>query len=182
MSLEYMKYDCSHCGTIFKSLDSPYGEFVLISEAGELAFMRAYDDLVFNEFRKLIRENKLVSELDDLSRSDLLHNIFGIACDPAPDGSLYQISRKPMCPNCNTSEYSCCWGPTHEFVELSDLNIPIISHNHWNKLTNQQKKDLIEEAINNQNMSQYAKKQSTFAIVRFYQSIFRIIGKLLHLH
>lgn len=61
----------------------------------------ALDNPAFAEVASILRHLPELDALDDNKRAGLLHEIFGVACDPAPNGSRWRIGFPP-CPACGT--------------------------------------------------------------------------------
>ena len=146
MKLEKYKYRCSN-NHVFEADhlagEFIYGEFLLRSEkTDEEAYLNAINDKSFNELASMINNNISLKGKDELQRADILQEIFGICCDPAKDGSVFQIKIKPKCQICGTREVALV-GPFNlpMFVEKK---IPHVTHVKWNSLSVADKKELLE--------------------------------------
>lgn len=148
MKLHLFRYECKNCGNIFKFPElfgNPYGEFLLKSKSGKMAYLNAIDSNVFKEFSGLLKSNEKIIGMQDTKRAKILHHIFDIACDNAPDGSVYGIMQKPACTNCGKSSIGH-WGPTNP-PEIVELDVPNVTYEQWNKLSNAEKKIRIDETV-----------------------------------
>jgi hypothetical protein len=133
MKLLLFFYICKVCGTRFKSPEiTDYGEFLLRSDHGELAYLNAIEDDVFNKVGDFLEQDPSYkgNERDVMK---VLHNNFGLTCDPAKDGSLFQITNNPKCPECHNVSYSS-HGETNP-PEIVDIDVKQVTHHNWQKIT-----------------------------------------------
>ncbi|MES2217366.1 MAG: hypothetical protein V4501_03035 [Pseudomonadota bacterium] len=148
MHLHLYVYSCGNCGNKFKSPElpgHPYGRFLMRSASGEIAYLAAFEDKVFLEFREMSYKNKVFLKIHELSKSDVLQGIFGKACDPATDNTDFQIGRSPVCPECNTNN-KLSWHETNP-PELIEMNIKNVTHNLWATLSRNEKEIVLNNAI-----------------------------------
>lgn len=141
-------YRCAECNIITKAPGLPdmaYGEFIMFNSSGESVYLNAITDIVFNEFRALIKEAyKTYNEITEENSSDILQAAFSITCDLSTDGSRYSITAFPTCKGCG-SKNMASWGPTNPAEFTDDIKSP--THEAWNKLSCAEKKVKVEEAI-----------------------------------
>jgi len=148
MELFLYIYKCKKCGVAFKVPDSDtYGEFLMTSEHGELVYLCAIKSDVYLAVGDMIDANPKLKNLDEMDRATILQEIFGIACDLASDGTRYQINNPPICPNCQSNKMTS-WTPTYppEFVDEPVKSATYVS---WNKLTDEERSSLVDDAIAN---------------------------------
>ncbi len=148
MKLHLFYYDCKSCGYSSKSPElfgNPYGEFLLKTNTGKIAYLNAIDSNVFKEVSDLLKNNIKTSRLSDSKRAKILHRIFYIACDPASDGSVFNIFQKPDCEQCGQNNIGH-WGAT-EPPELINLNVENIKHQKWTACNKIDKELLLDEAL-----------------------------------
>lgn len=162
MNFQYFFYCCKNCNITFKlPVISSYGEFLMRSETGNLAHLYAINNKVFAEVSKIFHQNLFIinrktkdfeqakkfnreyDSKEDIEKGGIFQKIFSVACDLAPDNTPYEISRKPLCPNCKKSNISS-YGPLAEYVEL---DVKPVTHNAWNKLSQAEKESLVDQAI-----------------------------------
>lgn len=145
MKLQLYIYQCAHCGNKFKVpelLGEPYGEFILRSANGEMRYLFAIESKEFLEVGNIVDELLSDNTISELGKAQVLHQIFGIACDPAPDKSEFKICGDPVCPSCQSNNmYS--WEPAFS-SEVDDENVYQFP---WNKFDYSKKKILIREAV-----------------------------------
>ena len=150
MKLHLFHYECKNCGITFKAPQipgTPYGEFLMRNQSGDLVYLNACQDSVFDETQKLFKEIKLkFKEIYHTNESDVFQNIFSVTCDISSDNTFFNIMQKPLCPTCGKFEVELSWGPTNP-PEYIEKNIAPVTHAHWNKLTEKEKKILISDAI-----------------------------------
>jgi hypothetical protein len=136
MSLITFRYVCVR-GHSFEAADASgeYGEFVMRGEhSPEPALLRALEDPVYLEVDALLQRSGAMRGKTDLQQADLLQAVFGVACDPAPDGTHFKIGRKAPCPVCATHEMQS-WEPAGPYAG------PVlpVTHKIWNALTEAEK-------------------------------------------
>ncbi|MCA9046418.1 MAG: hypothetical protein KDA69_18980 [Planctomycetaceae bacterium] len=143
------RYHCGSCGHWYASPvigGSPYGEFLLRSESGETRYLNATLDHTFREVREFIENDPRATTLNQFKLSDLLHDVYGIACDKDSLGNEFRIGLKARCTHCdqrNITEWESVEPP--EFVELE---IPAVTHESWMKLDESEKQSRVSAAIN----------------------------------
>jgi hypothetical protein len=147
MKITLAKYCCVDSSHTFEAplLDEGrYGEFLLWSSTGSVAYLNAFEDLVYSEVRELV-EN-IMSDADLFQVAELLQKIFGyVACDPDAHGALYSINEHPSCPICGGHRITS-W----EMIEpkkLVELEILEVTHHGWNQLSSEQKHAAVAKAI-----------------------------------
>lgn len=148
MKLHLFKYVCKNCNTIFKFpqlCGSHYGEFLLKSKTGEIVYLNGIESNIFDEFRQILTHSKKTINQSDIEKARLQHRIFGIACDSSPNNNMYKIGQHPPCPKCKKFEFKT-YGPTNP-PEIVDLDVSNVTHEKWSKLTVEEKKLRIDEAI-----------------------------------
>ena len=149
MKLHLFYYDCKSCGHSSKSPElfgNPYGEFLLKTNTGKIAYLNAIDSSVFKkEFSEFLKNNVRTSRLSATKQAKILHRIFYITCDPADDGSIFSISQKPDCEQCGQNNIGH-WGVT-EPAEIVDLNVGNVKHKKWTTLNKIDKELLLDKAL-----------------------------------
>ena len=148
MMLEKYEYTCNSCKNKFPVFTLPeevYGEFILRTITGKEAYLLAIGDPIFKEVRTIVNSKPELQYMDE--QVDIIHEVFGVVCDKASDGSEYKIELHPRCPACGSHKmYS--WGSTNpRNPELIENNIPPVTYNHWNTLSDIEKKNLVYAAI-----------------------------------
>ena len=173
-SLLYI-YKCKKCGTAFKAPTSDsYGEFVMRSEHGELVYLFAIKSDVYLAVGKMIDDNPKVKSLDEMDRATILQEIFGIACDLASDGTRYQITNPPICPNCQSNKMAS-WTSTYP-SEFVDEPVKSVTHLSWNKLTDEEKNELVNEAVSN-----YLKQKNKISLSIDFFKLTTRVGRIRYL-
>lgn len=145
MKLQLVKYRCASCDHAFDSLALPegaYGEFLLWSKNGKLAYLNAFEDPTLKEVDNLMTACSSVVSLTPLERSRLLHRIFGrVACDPDDGGAPFEIDAYPPCPKCGRTEIAS-W-EFKEPTEIVEMNPPSVTHNGWATLSADAKRQAV---------------------------------------
>lgn len=148
MKLLLYLYECKNCKAQFKSpelLGIPYGEFLMRSDIGELAYLYAVDDNIFKGFYQLLKSNKRLSCKKAAEIAKVQHKIYGYICDKSPNLYSYHIGRKPSCPHCGGIEMAA-WEPTIP-PETVEQKIPKITYLFWEKLKEEDKIQLVNNLI-----------------------------------
>ncbi|MDX9722940.1 MAG: hypothetical protein RBU37_19475 [Myxococcota bacterium] len=133
MKLALVHYCCADCTTAFDHPDiapERYGEFLLRADSGELAYLNAPADPVYDEVDRLLAELPVAAGLRPVARAGLLHAVFGAAaCDPSPSGVPFELAAPPACPSCGSRRMA-----TWEFKqppEIVELAVPEVGHAVW---------------------------------------------------
>ncbi|MAG35328.1 MAG: hypothetical protein CL878_03640 [Dehalococcoidia bacterium] len=103
----------------------------------ELAEFSAWDDEVFNETADL------VESLLGRRTAGCFHRVMRIACDPSPSGLAYDFSGADWCSVCGSRRLASL-GPTGEF---DVIDIPLVTHRHWNRLSTEEKRKRLKRAL-----------------------------------
>jgi hypothetical protein len=144
MRLVLFYHICKACGTRFTSPSvSGYGEFLMRSAQGDIVYLNAIKDPLFDEFYNVIDE--YTGSLKQHKKDEILRHNFGFACDRAADGTFYQITNKPKCSNCHAEEYTA-FGITNP-PESVDIDIKPATHNLWNSLDSKTQNKIIADII-----------------------------------
>ena|SRR3990167_6520268 len=142
-------YLCAQCNNRFKAPglpDSAYGEFLLVTENGETAYLNSFQDIVFDELRLIFKKHeKKFQKIDRYNESKIFQEIFTITCDESSSGGTYHISEFPVCPVCKSRKMAS-WGETR-LPEFVSEEIAPITHKKWNKLSLIEKELRTDEAI-----------------------------------
>ena len=138
---------CADCGCHFDAPEVPefaYGQFVLRTEASDYAaFLDALGDSAFLESYELVKLSHRTTAMNDRQRGDLQQRIFGVICDPAPNGQTLVIGLAPRCPSCGCRKMAS-W---EQKTPVQPWCMPLVEHNRWTAMTQQQKADCVDQAI-----------------------------------
>lgn len=149
MRLQVVRFKCGSCHEWFEATrisELAYGEFLLRSKDGRsVAYLDALRDTVFEEVDGLLLREPRTGRLSDFERADVLHAVFGVACDPDENGDAYQGGTDPACPNCGRRniEYWEAADPPR-YVEAE---VPPVTHHNWARLEPQAREKLIRDSI-----------------------------------
>ena len=147
MKLFLWQYNCV-CGNVFESpgLDEfCYGEFLLRNDSNEVRYLNTFSDPLFDEIATLIKCNDNVKNRENINLRSLIQSILSIAIDLSSNGSPFKIGEKEKCPKCNSTK-RVSWGQIYPVIVV-DTDITEVTHNHWNSLSSEDKKSLVNEAI-----------------------------------
>ncbi len=110
-----------------------------------MRYLDANRDLTFEEVDRLMRCDHRVVALDSFERADLLHDLFGTACDPDSQGNAFRIDLKARCPNC--CERHVTWWESVEPPTYVELEIFPVTHEAWSMRSETEKLAAISAAI-----------------------------------
>ena len=141
MRLPLGEFQCGECQTKFKApliSDFAYGEYLLWSDTGGVAYLNAGDDPTFAEVRQLFRGCTRNEAPNHAAAGARLHDFFArVACDPDEEGGLFRIGGKPRCPNCQ-SNHMASWS-LGEAAEMAEVETVELTHRIWNMLPDAEK-------------------------------------------
>jgi len=141
MKLELARYKCSTCANIYTAPslgESAYGEFLLWSESGSVAYLNALEDPTFKEVDSLLLLHPKASMLPPLERAKVLRKIYGrLACDVDEHGVPFSIDASPPCPSCGGQQLES-WELTNP-AEVVDISVKEVTHVHWYALSIEEK-------------------------------------------
>lgn len=145
MSLVTFKILCSQ-GHEFQAVGpskGEYGDFVMYGEHGdEPTLLSALDDAAYEEVAELLRAHFFPNDGEaGRQLADAIQRIFGVACDPAPDGTRLKIGFRP-CPSCGTRKLTS-WSPTAPYTG----DVLQLTHDAWDAATAAQKLAWLTTAV-----------------------------------
>ena len=137
MKLELIEYTCATCGLVFEApgtSENAYGEFLLRSQGGSVAFLNAIKDPTYKEVESLLTPEPGIAALPPLDRAKILRHVYGpLACDPDDGMMPFEIDARPACPHCNANAVSSWrFKSPPAFI---DIAVPPVSHAGWEKLS-----------------------------------------------
>lgn len=152
MKLSLFDVVCAGCELTFKAPDiapNAYGEFLLRSDgAGEARYLNALQDRTYVEVEALLRAEARVVALAPVRRAKLLQDVFGpVACDPDASGAPLRIGVNAGCPACG-SQQRRSWDASSP-LEFVEVDVPVVSHEEWSRLSVAQKSARVREATAN---------------------------------
>lgn len=144
MKIELFNYICAFCSNRFQAPvfcdPGHYGEFLLRSPSGQLAYLNALESAVYEEVSVMLAQNNSTCNLSELKLAAVLQDVFGeVACDKDKFGRAFSITLPPVCPICggqNISDLSSSKTPA--FVEL---DLDSVTHEIWSSLNIKEKSD-----------------------------------------
>lgn len=148
MKTELVTYACASCANVFDASslgEGAYGEFLLWSKSGQVAYLNAFEDSTYKEVSNFLERNPKTHGLQPLEKAKILRHIYGgVACDPDENGLPFEIDALPPCQKCGFQKMlSWTFKNPPEIVEVP---IPSVTHIRWNSLIASEKKDLVETA------------------------------------
>lgn len=148
MRLQYFQYECAQCGDVTQSPqlpEYPYGEFLLRSQQGAIAYFFSINHKVYNELDNILKATAEVEKKTPTERAKILQTLLGLIADPAPDGTSYDINQDPLCGGCGMSEFKH-YGPVQP-VAYVDLDIPTLTFQRWLACSSQERADWVHRLI-----------------------------------
>lgn len=101
-------------------------------------------DPAFEEISGLVRDFLRPLGFSEIQMTRKFDEVFGKICDPAPDGSFYDMSGKVTCLVCQSDSVS--WGPSDPPI-FRDIELPHVTHKKWDALNLEQKRKTVEELL-----------------------------------
>ena len=123
-----------------------YGEFLLWSSSGIVAYVNAIEDRAYQEVKSLLTLHYNTLAVDPIKITNILTKVFGpIACDPDPAGESYMIDAHPTCPTC-PGGHGVSWEMTSP-PKVVEYDIPTVTHVGWERLSDAEKLELTERLV-----------------------------------
>jgi len=119
-----------------------YGRLLGATPYHELVEFNSWEDPVFDEMIKLVRE--LLGPGPRTSTSNCFGLVLGAACDPAPSGQLYDFTGKVWCPICGSPNVH--YWPDDPF-QFEVIDLPHVTHQGWQQLSQAERRERIREAL-----------------------------------
>lgn len=143
MKLQLVMYTCASCRSVFDAPALPngaYGEFLLWSRHGELAYLNAFVDTSLKEVDNFLSHSSPLKNRSPLDRSKILHRVYGrVACDVDERGAPFEINAYPPCPSCGNS-IAASW-ELKDPPRLVAIVVPPVTHRRWSSLSDSQKEE-----------------------------------------
>jgi len=122
--------------------DFTYGERLVFSNEGlPCAFARLSDDTTYLEYEKLVRQILWDKQLN-ISEEETLKLIietFGITCDEINNCKVDFSQNQKKCSFCGSLNFDSKMIESETFITIE---LPLVSHNEWNKMDNMRKYNL----------------------------------------
>jgi hypothetical protein len=108
--------------------DFSYGFFIMFSATpGQMAWLEAVTDPVFEEVRGILGGFSDFTTINELARSDVMHLLFSLACDPDPQGRPYWTTT--ACSRCGGFDVK--FHAELEQAEVFAVEMPDVTHGAW---------------------------------------------------
>jgi hypothetical protein len=149
MKLELAKYECKGCAAEFEApslAENAYGEFLLRSKHGVMAYLNAFLDTTYKEVDNILSFVAGTANLPPLARAKVLRSIYGgLACDFDENNSPFEIDAYPPCPVCGGQEI-VSWEFRNR-PHVLEMSVPSVTHNRWNMLSTAEKIELTNSRL-----------------------------------
>ncbi|HBF36794.1 MAG TPA: hypothetical protein DDW50_05690 [Firmicutes bacterium] len=127
--------------------DFSYGEkLFLINDGTGYAFVNLFEDEVFDEFNDIVRtifkEHHI--EIFKVKLAEVVNYILGISCDIIEGKPIDTSLKDEKCIQCGSKEFE---SNLTEPEQLTDIEVPIVTHNLWKKLSSKEKRENIEREL-----------------------------------
>lgn len=143
MKVRFVECVCENCSKVFSRpalSDFAYGEFLLWTHGGSVAYLNVFLDASYDEVRNIIARLNLKEETE--SGKSLVQIIYGeVACDPDESGCPFSIVANPPCPGCGKVEFLSC-SPVVA-GDLNEAEVPAVTHNGWEALADDEKEAIV---------------------------------------
>lgn len=144
------KIRCDICKKVNEFIylsDFSYGQrLIYLNSTAEYAFINLLEDEVFIKYTEMI--NNIIKNMSakhtDKIINDFAINTYGITCDMI-NGNFVDFSiNKERCIYCGSEKFERNMVEPELFTEI---DVPIITHMRWNKLTESEQKGLLIEKL-----------------------------------
>lgn len=139
---------CSDCGNInnlYYLSDFSYGEKLIIYDEGrKYAFINFFEDNIYDEFTELVHE--IVAENGGSIEDIKINDLFEMTCDRIEECLITFKQDKRKCNYCDSYVFEA---RLLEPEKLADIEVPIVTHEIWERLDNIKKREMIEEFLKN---------------------------------
>lgn len=126
--------------------ETAYGEFLLWSINGELAYLNAFEDPTYKAVESALQVHPKTAGLQRGVRARILQQVYGpMTCDPDGSGCPFQLNRMCPCPVCNT-QHMVSWGAKTP-PEVADIVLNPVTHTRWAALSEAEKALELDKAL-----------------------------------
>lgn len=140
-------FTCTGCDRKFEApgmSDFCYGYLLLRSEESEYtALLSIFEDPLFSECEPMVLSHHMVKSLGKSQQADVVFKIYGLICDPTPDGHPLNVDVLPKCSSCNSSK-NLSWRPSEPGRSWP---LPSVTCEKWNALSQGEKVGLINQLV-----------------------------------
>jgi hypothetical protein len=149
MKIYLAKYVCRACKRSFEAPilgESSYGEFLLWTASGVVAYLNAIENTEYAEVEEILLRRFDFFKQDEFKSAEVLQNIFGVvACDPDENGFPFKIGARPRCPHCKEG-HGESWDIENP-TQLVQQTIPAAQHLKWARLSAIEKNQSVDWAV-----------------------------------
>jgi hypothetical protein len=149
MRIQILKCSCDYCGNKCERPflpDGAYGEFLLFSKSGAVAYLNVFDDSSYDEVCSIVKSIPLVAHSSASATVDLIQRIYGkVACDPDVNNDFFQIDNALSCYACGCANSLSC--SLENPKEAVGVKIPSVTHSKWSNLSDMQKLSVVASEI-----------------------------------
>lgn len=145
MSLINYEFTCAN-GHVFTApgvASVSYGEFVVRGEISPLpGLLDTFQDATFDEVSDILNTLDDYRNRAESERASILHEVFGVTCDLAQDGTRLKVGRLAPCPICGSRRMK-----SRVPVGKYDGSTISITHEGWSQLSNPEKMLLLKHSL-----------------------------------
>jgi hypothetical protein len=146
MKLGLVVYTCGHCHSTFEAPslgEGAYGEFLLRSKEGGLAYLNVFLDPSYKDLDNILASIPMISYLSPSERVKVLRRLYGpLACDLDSNSYPFELDAFPACSECGSRDV-VSW----EFkngAEMVEVPVQTLTHFHWSMLPHEDKIEMIK--------------------------------------
>lgn len=158
LNLETLKATCQNCNNTFddyKLSDFTYGSRLFYTESNKLAYANLSEDKIATKISTFI--NNALKNINNEDKDTLFVKLFCFTCDDI-NGNNTLKREKATCQNCHSTNLNLTY---QEPPVLKKQTLPIISHNNWNKKSDETKINELNNLISVWQESTSQKKNDT---------------------
>jgi hypothetical protein len=126
--------------------ETAYGEFLLWTARGEMAYLNAFEDTTYKEVDNIIKTHAKVAGMQPLDQARILCKVCGkLACDRGQRGGVFSIDSAPPCPVCGSQRVASWEFPSPPNV--IDVHVQPVTHAMWSSLADEEKQRLRDSEL-----------------------------------
>lgn len=146
MKLGLVVCTCGHCHSTFEApslREGAYGEFLLRSKGGALAYLNVFLDSSYKELSEMLASIPITLDLMPSERTKVLQGLYGpLACDLDSNSYPFELDVFPACGECGSRDI-VSW----EFknaAETVEVPVQTLTHFHGSMLSHENKIEMIK--------------------------------------
>ncbi|MHC1723763.1 MAG: hypothetical protein AB9836_11250 [Aminipila sp.] len=141
---------CSKCKNTNEFLylsDFSYGErLIRFDDAKQYAYINLLEDTIFNDFEQIVRVilKQYNYKINEEKLINIINETFGITCDKIMGNEVEFLYKEEKCSFCSSNDFESLLAEPEKVIEI---DVPVITHQQWEILNEDEKKELIEKEL-----------------------------------